>query len=964
MQQNETLHKRSLGVKIARGFGFFLLFLIGLIVLVLILIQTAPVQNFARKKVVTFLSNKLKTKVEIKRLDIDFPKMLVLEGVYIEDQKKDTLIAGHQLKVDIDMFKLLSSEIQINEINLNGITAKIKRQLPDTTFNYQFIADAFSSPADTLVKKDTSAMKMAIEKIIVDKTRFVYKDIVTGNDVDIYLNHFDTRIDVFDLNHLRYDVPSIMVNGVRGRINQTKPMEVTAVVSHPDGQAKNEAPAYLNFSNNETLLQDFDITYTNDVSAMNTHIALKDLTVHPRSFDLRTSVIAIKDIELNGLNGYLKMGSDAKAQVVKLTNENAQEVAAEAMPWKFTVDAIRLNDNNFAYDDNSKRRMSRGMDFAHLDFKDLTLHAENFLFHNDTIATKITEGRLREKSGFVLNKFETDVTYTDKGVSLQNILIQTPGSEIKRSAVIRYPSLAAIQKNMGLLEMDINIDNSYISVRDILAFVPTLSSQPAFRNPNSKLFFNTQMKGSLNRLVINALQFRGMQNTNVDISGIIGNAMDPNNVNGDLTIRRFSTSRADIMSLTPPGTLPKGVSLPETMSLTGRVKGGMKHVEINNLQFRDSRNTNIDLSGIINNAADPNNLYADINIQRFNTSRSEILALSPQGTIPPNITVPERMNLTGRIKGGMKNMGANLALNTSLGSAKVNGTISNANDKYKARYNAVISATGLNVGAITQQPQNVGIVSARFNVSGTGYDPDKANAKVNGVVTSANVMKYNYQNLIFDASIANQKFTANASIDDPNIDLDINAEGSLAGNLPGFVVTANIDSIKTLPLHLTPDAIVYRGKITANVPELNLDALNGDIMVTNSLLVMNNQRVALDTLSVIAVNQNSQQSISMKTDFVNADIQGQYKIAQLGDIFMEAIQPYYAINKTGKPVNLDPYNFTINANVVDHPTLHAFVPTLRGLMVLRSSQTLPVAMAGMQTSLYPMLLWVQIQLTI
>jgi hypothetical protein len=71
------------------------------------------------------------------------------------------------------------------------------------------------------------------------------------------------------------------------------------------------------------------------------------------------------------------------------------------------------------------------VDFAHLDFKDLTLHAENFLFHNDTIATKITEGRLREKSGFVLNKFETDVTYTDKGVSLQNILIQTPGSEIK-----------------------------------------------------------------------------------------------------------------------------------------------------------------------------------------------------------------------------------------------------------------------------------------------------------------------------------------------------------------------------------------------------------------------------------------------------------------------------------------------------------------------------------------------------
>ncbi|MEJ7683761.1 MAG: hypothetical protein WKG06_39045 [Segetibacter sp.] len=116
----------------------------------------------------------------------------------MKTETKDTLIAGNQLKVDIDMFKLLHSELQINEINLNQITAKIKRQLPDTIFNYQFIVDAFASPKDTAVKTDTSAMKMAIEKIIVDKTRLVYFDVVTGNDVDVYLNHFDTRIDKFE----------------------------------------------------------------------------------------------------------------------------------------------------------------------------------------------------------------------------------------------------------------------------------------------------------------------------------------------------------------------------------------------------------------------------------------------------------------------------------------------------------------------------------------------------------------------------------------------------------------------------------------------------------------------------------------------------------------------------------------------------------------------------------------------
>jgi hypothetical protein len=927
MQPNTTPeHKRSLLAKIGRIIGIFILSIIALIVIVLILIQTAPVQNFARKKIVSYLGNKLQTKVQINKLDIEFPKMIVLDGVLIEDKTKDTLIAGNQLKVDIDMLKLLHSEVQINEIDLNGITTKIKRQLPDTIFNFQFIVDAFASPKTTPEKTDTSAMKMAIEKIIVDKTRLVYFDVVTGNDVDLHLNHFDTHINTFDPAHLRYDVPSIVLKGVRGHVNQTNPMTVTAVVAHPDSIVQKAPPQFLNFTNKEVLISDIDVNYNNAVSAMATHVAFKNLNIHPQSIDLKNSVVTLKDIELNNLTGYAKITSKAPAPpVVKLTNENKQPVT---LPWRVTVDAIRLNDNNFAYDDNTKPRLSGGMDFGHMDIKDLTLHADNFLFHNDTIQTSITEGQMKEKSGFVLDKFQTDVTYTDKGASLQDILIQTPGSEIKRSAIIRYPSLAAIQKQMGLLELDLNIDNSYLQVKDILTFVPTLASQPAFRNPNSKIYVNTRMKGSLNRLVIDNFRFRGLNNTVIDVAGVINNAMDSKNASGDINIRKFNTSRSDIMSLVPAGTIPKYVNLPEAMSLSGRVRGGMRQVELENLTFTDTRNTNIDLSGTINNAADPKRVYADIQIRRFNTSKSEILAFAPPGSIPKNITIPQNMSLTGRIKGGMKDAFADLALNTSFGSARLNGKISNATDKVNARYNATISTTGLNLGAIMQQPQNVGAVSARFTVNGRGFDPDRAKATIKGSIISAEIKNYTYHNFDIDAALANQKFTANAGIVDPNIHLAVQAEGNMGGNLPGFTVNANIDSIKTLPLHLTTSPVIYRGKITANIPELNLDALNAQIYVVNSLLVMNGQRIALDSLSVIASHVNNEEVISLQTDFVNAKIQGQYKLQQLGDVMMETIQPYYAINTTGKPITVDPYNFTITANVIDHPTLHAFVPAL------------------------------------
>lgn len=849
----KTPKKRSLPIKIARIFGFFILSLILLVVLVLILIQTGPVQNFGRKKIVSYLETKLKTKVEINHLDIDFPKMLVLEGVYIEDRTKDTLIAGKQLKVDIDMFKLLSSEIQINEINLNGITAKIKRQLPDTTFNFQFIIDAFVSPTTNPQKKDTAAMKMAINKIIVDKTRFVYFDVVTGNDVDVYLNHFDTRITTFDPTHLRYDVPSIVLNGVRGRINQSKPMLVTAVNTNPDSTKQKEAPAYFNFTNNKVLLSDLDISYSNAVSAMATRIQLRDLNFYPRSIDLKNSIVAIDKIVLNNLVGNLSIGNNATTSLVKITDQNNKEVAIEYLPWRVTVDEIRLSNNNFKFDDNTKPHMARGMDYGHLDLKDLTLNVNNFLFHNDTIAANIVEGNMSDRSGFTLNKLQTDFQYTSHGASLQNLLIQTPGSEIKRSAVITYPSLASIQKQMGLLTMDINIDNSHIQLKDILTFVPTLAAQPAFKNPNSTLYINSRLKGSLTRLVIDYLQFRGFQNTNVDIAGIINNATDPKNVNGDLNIRKFNTSRGDILTFAPVGSIPKTITIPEAIAINGVVRGGMK------------------------------NTFADLNI------------------------------------------------NTSLGSAKVKGTIANATDPVNARYAADISTNALNIGAIIQQPQNVGRVSASFAVRGRGFDPDKANATVKGVIRSADIKKYVYKNLRLDGSLANQNFIANASMQDPNLHFAVHAEGSTGGSLPGFVVNADIDSIKTQPLHLTPDAIIYRGKIAANFPQFNLDALDGSLLVTNSLLVMNGQRIAMDSVSIIASNANNQETIALKSDFATLQLQGQYKLPQLGDIFIEAIQPYYAINTTGKAVAVDPYNFTITGAVVDHPTLHAFIPDLKRL---------------------------------
>src|SRR5690242_3509754 len=131
--------------KIARILLKSILFLFLFIVFVFLMVLTPPVQRFLTGKVESYLQNKLKTKVEIESIGFGLSGNIHLKGVYIEDRTKDTLISGGLIKAHLNYLKLFSNEVQVKDLELQNITAKVKRILPDTVYNFQFIVDAFVS---------------------------------------------------------------------------------------------------------------------------------------------------------------------------------------------------------------------------------------------------------------------------------------------------------------------------------------------------------------------------------------------------------------------------------------------------------------------------------------------------------------------------------------------------------------------------------------------------------------------------------------------------------------------------------------------------------------------------------------------------------------------------------------------------------------------------------------------------
>ena len=344
--------KRSVAVRIARIVYKTVLIIVLLVALIALSILTPPVQNLIRGKAVTWLSNKLKTKVEIGKIYIGFPKKVVIEGIYLEDRAKDTLLFGGKLQVDIAMLKLLHSEVEVSEIQVADLTAKVKRVLPDTTYNFQFIIDAFAS-ADTTSSdpSDTSGMKVSVKDIVFDRIRLLYKDDVTGNDITLGLTHFDTGFDVFDLDKMKFSIPETNLKGISAQVYQHKPI-YTASPSTEPVKADDSAAAF-DVSFKKLNLSEINVDYGNDVSALYSKVSLGALYVDADKVDMAHQTITLDNLALNNTTASVRMGKQQAASVIAAKADTAAAVAQQG-GWRVLVKNVALDNNNIAFDnDNS-----------------------------------------------------------------------------------------------------------------------------------------------------------------------------------------------------------------------------------------------------------------------------------------------------------------------------------------------------------------------------------------------------------------------------------------------------------------------------------------------------------------------------------------------------------------------------------------------------------------------------------
>jgi translocation and assembly module TamB len=608
-------HKgRRIGIRILKIFGWIVLSIVGLLILIAISIQIPWVQDKIKQKAIAFLEDKIHTKVELEHFSLAFPKKIVLTGFYMEDQQKDTLIYAGRLGIDTDLWALTDHTIELKTIQLEDFTTTIKRSERDSAFNFDYIIKAFVT--DT-VQADTSAAapwNFALGDVRLSNIRLHLDDSLSGNHVNLRLGELDINTDEFDLTNSRVAFDDINISNVTAEVVQSKlPL---AVPDSSEVIPEDSSKVVFDVDFKEFNIENINAMYHQSATGQMVNISLPEGRIESNDIDMKNQIIDLVSIEFSRSYISLEQMPVKKNPEVAVTPTQNEDAAQP--PWQLMLSAFDLSGITLQFNNYNEPAQPGTMDFNHLWISNLSTAVRNVRYTGDEISAIVSKFAFQEKSGFRVNAFRTALLVQPDSMGLENFYLRTGNSLLKLDGKAKYASIEKLAENFDDALFSFNIRPSSLSVKDLLYFTPhVLDSAGVALSPSSVVRMDAYAHGTLHDLTITRLQVHALGNTSLFASGKVKEVMQPEQLVYDVYIDRLHTTRQDIKSLLPATLIPPSIELPQWISLKGNYKGTLKTPDTKTILTSDFGR--IDLRAKLDlNKDSKENYQGEMVIQDFN----------------------------------------------------------------------------------------------------------------------------------------------------------------------------------------------------------------------------------------------------------------------------------------------------------------------------------------------------------
>ncbi len=550
--------------------------LLVLLVALVLLIRLPSVQNYITHKATQYVSSKTHTQVTLRRLYVGFPKMVVIEQLYAEDARHDTLLYLGKLEVNINLPALLHHKVEVSSIALSDVHANIGRSQVDSTYNFGFFIKAFAGDKkkapEVRMRSDTAGTpwQVQVDNVDLERIRARFEDSVSGTIIQGQVGLLQLHMKGMDIKQLSFTGKTLTLRDTKVDITQTRNNDAV----------KDSTVALLPLIALDRLdLTNIHFSYSNQPGGQLYSFGVGSLYIQPEKIDLNQHIIKVRSLRLLNSDGLVAMRRSDPTVPKKQAPPSFIDTSS-IKGWYVNADTIHLEHIDFAFDETDAPHVVSGMDYRHLRLTDVNTHIERGYYSPDTILADIQHLSATESCGIVLRNLSADGQYTSTGGVLRGLTATTALSHISRSDVaVHYPSIKALSGNVGELAINADLHPATVDVRDILWFAPQLRA--TFDKMHlTRATVSGRVTGQLKDITARHLTAQIGENTAATIDAHIVGLPRAATAWYDVNLHDVH-STADELNKILNGVLPASVQLPQTFALTGQVKGTLRDAMAN-----------------------------------------------------------------------------------------------------------------------------------------------------------------------------------------------------------------------------------------------------------------------------------------------------------------------------------------------------------------------------------------------
>lgn len=309
-----------------------------------------------------------------------------------------------------------------------------------------------------------------------------------------------------------------------------------------------------------------------------TLVHIKSFSFDLNSFSYENKKLALSTIQLKNGVFYLRKYDKSKKNNLQFLIDyfagKPDSLRPKQKPFDITINSVNLEQISFKYMDESNTKSKKGINIKDLDISNLNVKLTDFDFSKDRFTTSVKNISFKEKSGFILSSFKSNLLITSKEFEISNLNLRTPQSTITKYIKFSFPSWAAFNHFNTEVEFKTELEKSLISATDLNYFAP------GFQNIALSIRANGIISGHVNNLKAKNLEIKAGNNTLLSGNYSINGLPNIKETFLDLRFKEFKTNKFDLDRIlsglnaeSRPKILPKEIQTLGKIVFTGNFTG-------------------------------------------------------------------------------------------------------------------------------------------------------------------------------------------------------------------------------------------------------------------------------------------------------------------------------------------------------------------------------------------------------